>query len=355
MSDKTSPQWLRTLTGLALTFILAILAWLLTKTVYGISLPFGIPGKVLEYPIWAVLLGIVANLFLRPFKANEFIQPGVKTELFLKTGLVLLGTGINLKLLVTAAGGAILQAVILITSVFFFTFWLAGRFGLDIKLRAVMSTALAVCGVSAAIAAAGAVVAKKEQVAYVIAIVILVALPLMVLAPLAASAMHLPDAVAGAWFGGNIDTTAAVVGAGTIYSNAAQQVASIVKSTQNVFIGLIAFLLAAYYASKTEGSQRPSAKLIWERFPKFVLGFILASILYTLGWIDGGKGTVLEAIKNWAFTLAFVSMGMEFAFGEIKKMGWRPVTVFLIATLFNTILALGTAWVIFKYLLPISL
>jgi uncharacterized membrane protein YadS len=218
-----------------------------------------------------------------------------------------------------------------------------------------MATALAVCGVSAAIAAAGSVLAKKEQVAYVIAIVILVALPLMVLAPIAASVMHLPDAVAGAWFGGNIDTTAAVVGAGTIFSDTAQQVASIVKSTQNALIGVVAFLLAAYSASKTEGGQRPSARLIWERFPKFVLGFIVASILYTLGWIDGGKGTVLEALKNWAFTLAFVSMGMEFAFGEIKKMGWKPLVVFLIATLFNTILALGSAWVIFKYLFPISL
>ncbi len=83
--------------------------------------------------------------------------------------------------------------------------------------------------------------------------------------------------------------------------------------------------------------------------------FIAASVFYTLGWIDGGKGTALEALKNWAFTLAFVSMGLEFAFGEIKSMGWKPVAVFLIATLFNTLLALGVSWVIFQYLLPIAL
>jgi uncharacterized membrane protein YadS len=250
----------------------------------------------------------------------------------------------------------------MIASVFFFTYWLAGRFGLDDKLRAVMSTALSVCGVAAAIAAAGSVKAKKEQVSYIVTIVILVALPLMVLAPLAAKAMHLSDAVAGAWFGGNIDTTAAVVGAGTIFSDAAQKVASIVKSTQNALIGVVAFLLALYFASKNEGGERPSARMIWDRFPKFVLGFIVASILYTLGQvyggplglIDGGSGTVLEALKNWAFTLAFVSMGLEFAFGELKSMGWRPVAVFLIATLFNTLLALGVSWVIFSYLLPIK-
>ena len=349
-----SPYWVRVVSGLILTIALTVLAWWVTKSIYSISLPFGIPGKTLEYPIWAVLLGITANLVLRLFKAKDFVQPGIRPELFLKIGLVLLGSGINLSLLVSTAAGAIIQALILITCVFFFSFWLAGKFGLDDKMKAVMSTALAVCGVSAAIAAAGSVLAKKEQVAYVIAIVILVALPLMVLAPMAANAMHLPDAVAGAWFGGNIDTTAAVVGAGTIYSTDAQNIASIVKSTQNALIGIVAFFLAVFYASRTEGGQRPSARLIWDRFPKYVLGFIFASILYTLGWIDGGKGSALEVYKNWAFAMAFVALGIDFAFGELKNMGWRPAAVFLIATLFNTLLALGTAWVIFYYLLPMK-
>ena len=366
MSEKNATDrlnWLRFLAGLALVVALSVLAWWITRKVYATTLPLGIPGKVLEYPIWAVLLGIAVNLVLRPYKGNDFIRPGVRTEFFLKTGLVLLGAGINLKLLATTAAGAALQAPVMIASVFFFTYWLAGRFGLDDKLRAVMSTALSVCGVSAAIAAAGSVKARKEQVTYVITLVILVALPLMVLAPIAAKAMHLSDAVAGGWFGGNIDTTAAVVGAGTIFSDAAQKVASIVKSTQNALIGVVAFFLALYFATKNEGGKRPSAKMIWERFPKFVLGFIVASILYTLGQvyggplglIDGGKGTALEALKNWAFTLAFVSMGLEFAFGELKSMGWKPVAVFLIATLFNTLLALGVSWVIFQYLLPIAL
>jgi uncharacterized integral membrane protein (TIGR00698 family) len=354
-NSVSSRAWLRVAIGLTLTVILAVLAWWITKQVYDHTLLFNISGKTLEYPIWAVAVGIGANLVLRLFHGQEWIRPGVRTELFLKIGLVLLGAGIDLHLLATAAGGAVLQAVIMITSVFFFTYWLAGRFGLDDKLRAVMSSALSICGVSAAIAAAGSVTAKKEQVTYVVALVILVALPMMVLAPLAATAMHLTDAVAGAWFGGNIDTTAAVVGAGTIFSENAQKVASIVKSTQNVMIGVVAFLLAVHFAARGSDGRRASPRMIWDRFPKFVLGFLLASVLYSLGWIDGGKGTALEALKNWAFTLAFVSMGLEFAFGEIRRMGWKPVAVFLIATLFNTLLALGVSWVIFTYLLPIRL
>jgi uncharacterized membrane protein YadS len=339
--------------GLLLVTALSILAWWITKQVYTLSLPFGIPGKALEFPIWAVLVGLAGNFILNLTGKKSSVQPGIRTEFFLKVGLVLLGASVNLALLVTAAAGAILQALIMITSVFFFTWWIAGLFGLEDKLRAVMASALSICGVSAAIAAAGAVAAKKEQVTYVTALVILVALPLMVISPPIAHALNLPDAVAGAWFGGNIDTTAAVVGAGTIYSEGAQQVATIVKATQNALIGIVAFLLALAFAMREPGSQRPSPKMIWDRFPKFVLGFILASILYTLGWIDGGKGTAIEALKNWAFTFAFVCMGLDFSITELKQSGWKPVIVFLIATLFNTILALVVAWIIFGKLLPV--
>lgn len=347
---------IRLVVGLVVVLLLSIVARWLAKQVYAVELPFGIPGKVLEFPLWAALVGLVGNVLLKRVGVYETVQPGVKTELFLKIGLILLGAKINLSLLVTAAGGAIIQGILMITSVFFFSWWLGGKFGLDDKLRAVMSTALAVCGVSAAIAAAGAVLAKKEQVTYVTGLVIVVALPLMVVAPLLAGAMNMPETVAGAWFGGNIDTTAAVIGAGTIYGDQAQEVASIVKNTQNALIGVVAFLLTLYFVTRQENTkgERPSLSIIWERFPKFVLGFILASILFTLGWIDGGKGTSIYALKNWAFTFAFVGMGLELSVSEFRRMGWKPVSVFLIVTLFNTLLALGIAWVIFTMLFPIN-
>jgi len=341
--------------GLVVVAALSALAWWVTKQVYALQLPLGIPGKALEYPLWAALAGLLGNAILKATGAHEFVRPGIRTELFLKIGLVLLGAGISFGTVAAAAAGSILQGVIMIVSVFFFCWWLSGKFKLDDKLRAVMSAAIAVCGVSAAIAAAGSVMAKKEQVTYVTALVIVVALPLMVIAPLLAGAMHLPQTVAGAWFGGNIDTTAAVVGAGTIYGEQAQQIASIVKSTQNAMMGLVAFLLAVYFVTVVERrpGERPSPRLIWDRFPKFVLGFIAASLLYTFGVIDGGKGTAIEAMKNWAFTLAFVCMGLELSVSELRRMGWSPFVVFLIVTVFNTLLALGVAWLIFGVLSPI--
>jgi uncharacterized membrane protein YadS len=349
-------QAVSAIVGLVIVLTLAFIAWWTTKQVYILELPLGIPGKIFEYPLWAVLIGLMGNAVLKSVKLHDRIHHGFRTELFLKIGLVLLGAGISFKTVVTAAGGSIIQSVVLVTSVFFFCWWLGGKFRLDDKLRAVMSTAISICGVSAAIAAAGSVMAKKEQVTYITTLVIVTALPLMVIAPLLAVVMHLSQAVAGAWFGGNIDTTAAVVGAGTIYGDTAQKVATIVKSTQNAFIGVAAFLLALYFATVVErkSGERPSAKMIWDRFPKFVLGFIAASLLYTFGVIDGGKGTVLEALKNWAFTLAFVCMGLELSVSELKSMGWSPVSVFLITTVFNTLLALGMAWLIFGIWFPVS-
>jgi len=341
------------LIGLAIVVVLAFLARYLKGVVYGAKLPWGIPGKVLEFPLWAALIGLIANWILKTAKVYDTVKSGFRTELFLKIGLVLLGAGISFKVIVTAAGGAIIQGLIMVTSVYFFSWWLGGKFGLPDTLRAVMSTAVSICGVSAAIAAAGSVLAKKEEITYITALVIITALPLMVIAPLLAGAMHMPEAVAGAWFGGNVDTTAAVVGAGTIYGDTAQKIASIVKQTQNALIGVVAFLLALYFTTVVEGKkERPSAAVIWHRFPKFVLGFIISSLIFTFGWLAKDPGKAIGSMKDWAFCLAFVCMGLELSAGQIRKMGWSPIVVYLIVTVFNTILALGVSWLIFGWLFP---
>lgn len=363
-NNLNAPNKWVTIIGFMLVVLLGFTARWIKLQVYDINLPLGIPGKALEYPLWAALLGIIVNMVLKSIKAYEPLRAGFHPELFLKIGLVLLGATISLKTLISTAAGSILQAVIMITCVYFFCWWLSGKFHLPDKLRAVMSSAIAICGVSAAVAAAGAVQAKKQELTYITTLVILTALPLMVIAPLLAGRMGLSQSVAGAWFGGNIDTTAAVVGAGTIYGAQAQKIAAIVKSTQNVFIGVVAFLLALYFATVVEpNSQRPSATIIWQRFPKFVLGFILVSIIFSLGLIPAAAtakgalpnaGNVIQALKDWAFCFAFAGMGLELSITDLKKMGWSPVIVYLVVTVFNTLLALIVAWSIFGWLLPAS-
>jgi len=306
----------------------------------------------IEFVVWAVLIGIVVGNFRLP----EVLKASFRSEFFIKTGLVLLGASVNFTALVAIGARGAVQAVLVVTSVFLFALFLGIKFGLDRKLGAVLATGVSVCGVSAAIAAAGAVLAKKEHLTYVISMVVALAVPLMFIQPLIARLLHLPDAVAGAWIGGNIDTTAVVVAAGSLYSQEALKVASVVKMSQNALIGLVAFALSLYYvlymerqkdASTADAPKRPSPILIWQRFPKFVLGFIFVSILVSVGVISGSYVASIDAGRKWFFAMAFASIGLTFDLKGLKVLGGKPLLVFLLATVFNMFLAYGLAWLMF--------
>jgi uncharacterized integral membrane protein (TIGR00698 family) len=347
--DRSRP-WGWWSASLLLVVLLTVATWWLSKAVPGWNKQL----RVIEFPVYAVLLGLLASGVLSLLGIRERLAAYFRTEFFLKTGLVLLGATINLAEIVAFGAKGLVQAVILITSVFFFTWFLARWLGVEEKLRALLAASVAICGVSAAITAAGAVLAKKEQLVYVTGLVILFALPLMFLQPAAAVWLGLSPNVAGAWIGGNIDTTAAVVGAGTIHSQQALKVASITKISQNALIGVVAFLLALYWVVVVERKpgRRPSAGQIWERFPKFVLGFILASIVVTValsnGWLAASATRDLRHLREWFFMAAFLSIGFGLSFRGLREAGWRPIGVYALATLFNTGVALGVASVIFR-------
>ena len=323
--------------------------------VWAADTPLERVAKSIEFPIYAIALGLIGNAVLTKLALRDALSRGFRTEFFIKTGLVLLGASINLKVLVTAAGPAIIQALLLITIVFGFTWWLGGRLGLDDKLRALLSSAVSICGVSAAIAAAGAVQAKREQLAYAASLVIAFALPSIFLLPWLADLLGLSDAVAGAWIGGNIDTTAAVAASGAIAGENALQIATIVKTTQNALIGVVAIALTAYFALKVERRSaedaRPTLGQFWERFPKFVLGFIAASIIGTLylQWVSDGKAQIatVNDLRTWFLIFAFVSIGLEFSLKGLREAGWRPIALFASATVVNIVVALGLAVVLF--------
>ncbi|MDT5188685.1 MAG: hypothetical protein QOI28_936 [Mycobacterium sp.] len=316
--------------------------------------PLAKVAKSIEFPVYAIALGLIGNAVLTKLAVRDALSHGFRTEFFIKTGLVLLGASINLKVLVTAAGPAIIQALLLISIVFGFTWWLGGRLGLDDKLRALLASAVSICGVSAAIAAAGAVQAKREQLAYAASLVIAFALPSIFLLPWLADVLHLSDAVAGAWIGGNIDTTAAVAAAGALAGEDALQIATIVKTTQNALIGVVAIGLTAYFALKIERKSadeaRPSIGEFWARFPKFVLGFIAASVIGTLYLQWGGDKnaiTTVNDLRTWFLIFAFVSIGLEFSLKGLREAGWRPIALFASATVVNIVVALGLAAVLF--------
>ncbi|WP_433678405.1 YeiH family protein [Nocardia sp. CA-119907] len=323
---------------------------------WAVDTPFKRVAKSIEFPVYAIAIGLIGNVVLTKLDLRERLSAGFRTEFFIKTGVVLLGASINLKILVTAAGPSIVQALLLITAVFGFTWWLGGRLGLDDKLRALLASAVSICGVSAAIAAAGAVQAKREQIAYAASLVIIFALPSIFVLPWLADVFGLSDAVAGAWIGGNIDTTAAVAASGAIAGEKALQIATIVKTTQNALIGIVAIALTAYFTlrvERTPGAARPSARQFWERFPKFVLGFVAASVIGTLYLQSADKKSgaahiaIVNDLRTWFLIFAFVSIGLEFSVRGLREAGWRPVVVFGSAAVVNLAIGLGLSVLLF--------
>lgn len=157
------PHVWQVLAGLGLVFVLAVSVAELDTGIAAWFKGRGVSRNPLEYPLTAAVVGLLANWVLRRTKAHAFVKPGVRTELFLKIGLVLLGARVSLGEIMSKGLGGLAQAVIMVCAVFFCTWWLAGKFKLAATLKAVMATAVSICGVSAAIAAAGAVLAKKEE------------------------------------------------------------------------------------------------------------------------------------------------------------------------------------------------
>jgi len=350
------------LAGVAVVVALAALSRFLEQTVPAAAKGTAFAGvaAAIEFPVYAILLGLLGNVVLTRLKLRERLAGGFRTEFFIKTGLVLLGASINFAVILTAAGPAILQALVLISVVFGFTWWLGGRLGLDDRLRALLSSAVSICGISAAIAAAGAVQAKREQLAYTASLVVVFALPSIFLLPAAANGLGLSQPVAGAWIGGNIDTTAAVSAAGALAGEQALQLATIVKTTQNALLGIVAVALTAYFAVRVERSAesttsaRPSAAQLWERFPKFVLGFLAASVIGTLYVTAVGSAAAKPVIatvndlRTLFLILAFVSIGLEFRVAPLREAGWRPVGVFAGATVVNLLVGLLLATLLFR-------
>lgn len=311
----------------------------------------------LEAVLWALILGLVIG---NVFRVPDWLKAGAQTEFFIKIGLVLLGAEILFSTLVKGGAVGIAQALLVVIPVWFVAYWLARRFKLDQSFSSVMASGVSICGVSAAIAAGGAIKGNPKHVSHVISLVLLIAMPMLVAMPIVAREMGLPPNMAGAWVGGTIDTTGAVVAAGTVIDpKIGMQVASLVKLSQNVLIGFAAFFLAIWSAlavRKETNAERPRAIEIWYRFPKFILGFVLASVLLSVV-VEPALGSKTTAavvasttsFRSLFFALAFVSIGLETRFKDLVAVGrGRPLMAFVSAQAFNIVWTLVIVWLLWS-------
>lgn len=346
-------------------FVLAILSFVIanqtTIDAYGLS-----------YAAWALLLGLlVSNTVGTP----DWLKPAVRTEMYIKAGLVLLGAEILFGKILSIGVPGLMVAWIVTPTVIIFM-WLYGTRILKLAskpLVMIIAAATSVCGVSAAIAVAAAARARKEELTLAVGMTLIFTVLMMIFMPMFIAWVDMDPVLGGAWMGGTIDSTGAVVAAGAFLGPRAEAVAAVVKMIQNILIGVVGFAVALFWITSVErdpDAPRPGLGQIWVRFPKFIVGFVAASILFSFvlaplfASLFGGNGlrlvesSVINAVTNplrgWFFCLAFVSIGLESNFADMAKQmeGGKPLLLYVVGQSFNLVLTLAMAWLAFSMLFP---
>lgn len=280
----------------------------------------------IEYVLWAILIGLaISNTVGVP----RVFRSGVATyEFWLKAGIVLLGSRFLLGDVLKLGGVSLALVAIEIAGAIVFMTFLGRAFGLRPKLTSLLAVGSAVCGVSAIIATQGAIEADEEDSSFAIAAILALGALSLFTFPLIGHALHLSDHAYGLWAGLAVDNTAEATAAGALYSDAAGKLAVLAKTTRNAMIGFVVLGYAIYWASrgqaKTVGNK---AAFLWQKFPKFVLGFLLISILATYHFFSKDQTTALANLSRWAFLLTFAGVGLRTNFREMRKQGLRPFAV----------------------------
>jgi uncharacterized integral membrane protein (TIGR00698 family) len=328
----------------------------------------------LEPPLVALIVGmLISNLFALP----AWMDSGFRVEYYIKTGIVLLGATLPFTLILWAGPLAMLQATIVSVVTFAVIFYASRWLGLDRRLAACLGAGGAICGVSGAIAMAGAVKATKEQVAVAIALVILWAVVMIFFLPFASQALKLPAVIAGAWIGNSEFADAAGLAAAQTYGGMAEASNGAIQGTaeqalasftlmkvigRDIWIGIWAFVFALIATTRWEAEKsgkRPSPAEIWWRFPKFVLGFLIASALVTLiaaGYsfadykklVEPNLVAPIKDLRTWFFIFCFFSIGLTTRFRELANVGSKPFLGFSAGVVVNVILGFLLSAVVFS-------
>ncbi len=316
-------------------------------------------NRYLEWAFWALIVGlVVANTVGLP----KWLKPAVQTEFYIKSGLVVMGFSVLFSNIVNF-GLYGLGIAWIVTPIVIIFMWFFGTRVLKMDNKPfviTIATATSVCGTSAAIATGAASKAKKNDLSLAVSISIIFTVIMMVFEPIIIKAVGMSELMGGALIGGTVDSTGAVTIAGTALGETAQTAAVLVKSIQNILIGFIAFAVAIFFTTHVEGGTDATknsvgAAEIWYRLPKFILGFFAASLLASFAFLPAiGKenvsaiNTVLDQYKNWAFVLAFVSIGLETNFREIKEefQGGKPLILYVVGQLFNIVLTYLAVYVL---------
>jgi uncharacterized integral membrane protein (TIGR00698 family) len=297
----------------------------------------------IEYVLWAIVIGLIIS---NTIGVPRVFAPGVATyEFWLKAGIVLLGSRFLLGDVLHLGGISLALVAIAISLSLTFMHFLGRAFKLKPKLTSLLAIGSSICGVSAIIAAKPSIDADDEDASYAIAAILALGAISLFIFPLIGHALHLSDKAYGLWAGLAVDNTAEATAAGALYSDAAGKVAVLAKTSRNALIGFIVLGYAIYWSSRGQaGKVGNKAAFLWNKFPKFVLGFLLISLLATVGFFAKPQLTSLANLSRWAFLLTFAGVGLRTNLRELGKQGWKPFAVGAIGEVFIALLTLGLVY-----------
>lgn len=325
----------------------------------------------LEPVFFSVIFGLIIRNALH---IPEWLKPAIQSEFYIKIGVVCLGATIMFSDVMKSGAVGLLQALIIVTIVWFFAYIVSRKFfNVERATAMTLSSGVTICGVSACITAAGVAGTDKKSLSYIVSVVLIVVVPMIYfmpwlanqVVPLLTSDPAVQQEIMGAWIGGTIDTTSGVAASSEMAGELANSTAIVVKATQNVLIGVVAFFIALYLSTKGEGGtkQRPSLKIVWDKFPKFILAFVIASLVFSL--LKEGdlltlnaKGKLIETsaaktLSTLFFSLAFVCIGLDTRLKDIvSKENRSTLYAFLTAQCFNIVATFLVAWMLFGLVKP---
>lgn len=323
--------------------------------------------------IWAIIIGFFARNALDVIKPGRplpnFLKVALQTELYIAISLVLLC--IDISVLRPLAPRALFVSWLDTPSLFMVAAFIGWRFlKIDRQTAIILSGATFICGSSAAIAL-GASMGCPYKTQMPIAIISIFTIPSIIALPYVAHRLDLSPTVSGAWFGGCVDSTGGVIASASIYGNKeAIDTSAIVKMMQNVLIGPISVIMAWGWSKyelnqrDEEGLLRPNMRqdkayvLLWKRFPKFVLGFIITALLFNT--VVGGDSEQRQAVNDFCFyvsewfsTLSFVSIGFGLQLNDMKQnirsLG-KLCTLYIVAQMIDIVITAVLAWIAFTFM-----
>jgi uncharacterized integral membrane protein (TIGR00698 family) len=298
----------------------------------------------IEYVLWAIVIGLLVTNIVG---LHRIFRAGVQTyEFWLKIGIVALGVRFVLGDVVKLGAISLVQILLDMTLAGAIILAAAHFFGLSGKLGSLLAIGTSICGVSAIVAAKGAIRARNSDVGYAIAAILALGAVALFTLPLLGHAIGLTDHEFGLWAGLSVDNTAETTATGYLYSEQAGKIAVLVKSTRNALIGFVVLGFALYWASRGEADQiapglRARAAFVWDKFPKFVVGFLAVSAIATAGWLSKGQSANIANVSRWAFLLTFAGVGLNTNIRELVRTRWRPLVVAIVGLVVVAAVSLG--------------